>query len=77
MLPLDNLKLRDIEAGFMSRRHMFSIYNPGKKYFILTSTTFVSKYKFIFLLIGVIAIYLNQLQILLHNSSIPRCDRSS
>jgi len=29
MLPLDNLKLRDIEAGFMSRRHMFAIYNPG------------------------------------------------
>ena len=28
MLPLDNLKLRDIEAGFMSRRSMFSIYNP-------------------------------------------------
>ena len=28
MLPLDNLKLRDIEAGFMSRRHMFAIYNP-------------------------------------------------
>ena len=28
MLPLDNLKLRDMEAGFMSRRHMFAIYNP-------------------------------------------------
>merc|ERR1712223_754191 len=28
MLPLDQLKLRDMEAGFMSRRHMFSIYNP-------------------------------------------------
>merc|ERR1719266_1303430 len=28
MLPLDNLKLRDLEAGFMSRRHMFAIYNP-------------------------------------------------
>merc|ERR1711962_1651687 len=28
MLPLDSLKLRDMEAGFMSRRHMFSIYNP-------------------------------------------------
>jgi len=28
MLPLDGLKLRDIEASFMSRRHMFAIYNP-------------------------------------------------
>merc|ERR1712223_659323 len=28
MLPLDSLKLKDMEAGFMSRRHMFSIYNP-------------------------------------------------
>jgi dynamin GTPase len=27
MLPLDNLKLRDLEAGFMSRRHMFALYN--------------------------------------------------
>jgi len=27
MLPLDGLKLRDMEAGFMSRRHMFAIYN--------------------------------------------------
>ena len=31
MLPLDNLKLRDIEAGFMSRRHMFAIYNPENR----------------------------------------------
>merc|ERR1719277_650774 len=28
MLPLDQLKLRDIESGFMTRRHMFAIYNP-------------------------------------------------
>merc|ERR1712025_841591 len=28
MLPLDQLKLRDIESTFMSRRHMFAIYNP-------------------------------------------------
>jgi len=28
MLPLDGLKLRDIESSFMSRRHMFAIYNP-------------------------------------------------
>merc|ERR1719331_1974923 len=28
MCRLDSLKLRDMEAGFMSRRHMFAIYNP-------------------------------------------------
>ena len=28
MLPLDGLKLRDLESGFMTRRHMFAIYNP-------------------------------------------------
>jgi dynamin GTPase len=28
MLPLDQLKLRDIESSFMSRRFMFAIYNP-------------------------------------------------
>ena len=27
MLSLDNLKVRDIEAGFMSRKHMFAIFN--------------------------------------------------
>ncbi|XP_044729095.1 dynamin isoform X5 [Chrysoperla carnea] len=27
MLPLDGLKLRDIEQGFMSRRHMFALFN--------------------------------------------------
>lgn len=28
MLPLDQLKLRDLESSFMSRRQMFAIYNP-------------------------------------------------
>lgn len=28
MLPLDALKLRDIEQGFMSRRHTFALFNP-------------------------------------------------
>lgn len=28
MLPLDQLKLRDIEQGFMSRRHTFGLFNP-------------------------------------------------
>merc|ERR1712106_998275 len=28
MLPLDQLKLRDLESSFMSRGHMFAVYNP-------------------------------------------------
>lgn len=28
MLPLDGLKLRDIEQGFMSRKHTFGLFNP-------------------------------------------------
>lgn len=28
MLPLDVLKLRDLESGFMSRRHTFALFNP-------------------------------------------------
>lgn len=28
MLPLDGLKLRDMESGFMSRRHLFALFNP-------------------------------------------------
>lgn len=27
MLPLDNLKLRDLEKGFMSSKHVFAIFN--------------------------------------------------
>ena len=27
MLPLEGLKLRDLESSFMSRGHMFAIYN--------------------------------------------------
>lgn len=28
MLPLDGLKLKDVDSGFMSKRSMFSIFNP-------------------------------------------------
>ena len=27
MLSLDNLRVRDIEAGFMSKKHMFALFN--------------------------------------------------
>ena len=29
MLPLDGLKLRDVEGGFMTTRKIFSVYNPS------------------------------------------------
>lgn len=31
MLPLDGLKLRDIEQGFMSRRHAIGLFNPDMR----------------------------------------------
>lgn len=32
MLPLDCLKVKDLESGFMSRRHVFAIFNPDQRY---------------------------------------------
>lgn len=31
MLPLDGLKLRDVEAGFMSKRKTFALFNPDTR----------------------------------------------
>ncbi len=31
MLPLDNLKLRDVEAGFLSKRHSFALFSTEFK----------------------------------------------
>ncbi|KAM4584664.1 dynamin-2-like isoform 6-T6 [Odontesthes bonariensis] len=31
MLPLDNLKLRDVEKGFMSSKHVFAIFNTEQR----------------------------------------------
>ena len=31
MLPLDNLKLRDVEKGFMSAKHVFAIFNTESR----------------------------------------------
>uniref|UniRef100_A0A671YWM7 Interferon-induced GTP-binding protein Mx n=1 Tax=Sparus aurata TaxID=8175 RepID=A0A671YWM7_SPAAU len=39
MLPLDNLKLRDVEKGFMSTKHIFAIFNTEQRSgFCSTST---------------------------------------
>ncbi|RWS15160.1 dynamin-like protein [Dinothrombium tinctorium] len=31
MLPLDGLKIKDLEGGFMSRRHTFALFNPDQR----------------------------------------------
>ncbi|KAJ6219368.1 hypothetical protein RDWZM_005180 [Blomia tropicalis] len=30
MLPLDGLKIKDMESGFMSKRHLFALFNPDR-----------------------------------------------
>lgn len=32
MLPLDNLKLRDVEKGFMSSKFVFAIFNTELRF---------------------------------------------
>ncbi|XP_037262629.1 dynamin-2 isoform X2 [Falco rusticolus] len=32
MLPLDNLKIRDVEKGFMSNKHVFAIFNTEQRW---------------------------------------------
>lgn len=31
MLPVDNLKVRDIEKGFMSSKHIFALFNTEQR----------------------------------------------
>lgn len=31
MLPVDNLKLRDVEKGFMSSKHIFALFNTEQR----------------------------------------------
>lgn len=33
MLQVDNLKLRDVEKGFMSSKHIFALFNTEQRYF--------------------------------------------
>ena len=35
MLSLDNLRIRDIESGFMSRRCMFALFNVENRYYLM------------------------------------------
>lgn len=32
MLQVDNLKLRDVEKGFMSSKHIFALFNTEQRY---------------------------------------------
>lgn len=43
MLPLDGLKLRDIEQGFMSRRHTFALFNPEGRNIYKVSSRAISQ----------------------------------
>ena len=36
MLPLDNLKLRDVEKGFMSSKFVFAIFNTESRFVCVT-----------------------------------------
>jgi hypothetical protein len=47
MLPLDGLKLRDVEQGFMSRRHTFALFNPEGRnvYKVSTDDNWIFVYK--------------------------------
>lgn len=51
MLPLDNLKIRDVEKGFMSTKHIFGIFN--------TESRCVSGLLQIYILLGIDVSYLN------------------
>ncbi len=31
MLPLDNLKVRDVEKSFMSSKHIFALFNTEQR----------------------------------------------
>lgn len=37
MLQLDGIKLKDLEAGFMSRQHKFALFYPDGKLVIFLS----------------------------------------
>ncbi|VDO49428.1 unnamed protein product [Onchocerca flexuosa] len=43
MLPLDGIKLRDLEAGFMSKQHKFALFYPDGKFEILGWCCFEGK----------------------------------
>lgn len=55
MLPLDGLKLRDIEQGFMSRRHMFALFNPdGRNVYKVCGQIFI-----VYLFISFISLFIH------------------
>lgn len=37
MLQVDNLKLRDVEKGFMSSKHIFALFNTEQRYLYIYS----------------------------------------
>lgn len=45
MLPLDNLKVRDVEKSFMSSKHIFCIFNTESRSAVRSHLTYTSVYK--------------------------------
>lgn len=43
MLQVDNLKLRDVEKGFMSSKHIFALFNTEQRYTYIDS---IVRYKY-------------------------------
>ena len=39
MLSLDNLKVKDVEGGFMSKKHLFALFNTEQRYAQTTTCT--------------------------------------
>lgn len=45
LLLLDGLKLRDVEQGFMSRRHTFALFNPdGRNVYKVKNVVILEKF---------------------------------
>lgn len=45
MLQVDNLKLRDVEKGFMSSKHIFALFNTEQRYPFIDS---IVMYKYVY-----------------------------
>lgn len=52
MLPVDNLKLRDVEKGFMSSKHIFALFNTEQRYARISTGQAVEARDRIYVILG-------------------------
>lgn len=52
MLPVDNLKLRDVEKGFMSSKHIFALFNTEQRYAHISTRQAVEARDRIYVILG-------------------------